>query len=66
MGRRFSKKETINGSTASHLYYLYRDYLQIAHLDLMHSQPMLEKSYLWDPTEPTATRILMTQWKNAA
>ena len=66
MGRRFSKKVTINGSTVSHLYYLYRDYLQIAHLDLMHSQPMLEKSYLWDPTEPTATRILMTQWKNAA
>ncbi|KAA3295356.1 RHS repeat-associated core domain-containing protein, partial [Akkermansia sp. BIOML-A6] len=64
MGRRFSKKVTVNGNTFSHAYYLYRGYLQIAELDLMHPEPMIEKSYLWDPTEPAATRLLMmTHWK---
>lgn len=30
----------------------------------MYPIPALLKSYLWDPTEPTATRILMmTYWK---
>ena len=54
MGWRFSKKVTVNGNTFSHAYYLYRGYLQIAELDLMHPEPMIEKSYLWDPTEPAA------------
>ena len=58
-GRRFEKKVTVNGSTSSHSWFLYRDYLQIAELDLMHPEPVLVKSYLWDPTKPTATRILM-------
>ncbi|MCD8062491.1 MAG: hypothetical protein LUE13_09180 [Akkermansiaceae bacterium] len=63
-GRRFEKKVLVNGTTVSHAYYLYRGYLQVAELNLMHPQPVLEKSYLWDPTEPTATRILMmTCWK---
>ena len=32
--------------------------------DLMHPKPVLVKDYVWDPTEPTATRILMmTCWK---
>ncbi|MHA3691458.1 RHS repeat domain-containing protein [Akkermansia sp. AKK6] len=64
-GRRFSKKTTVNGSTASHACYLYRGYLQVAELDMMHPEPVLMKSYLWDPTEPTTTRILMeTDWKD--
>ena len=63
-GRRFSKKITVNGSTASHAWFLYRGYLQIAELNLMHPLPMLNKTYLWDPTAFTATRILMmTCWK---
>ena len=65
MGRRFEKKVTINGATASHVHYLYRGYLQIAELDLMHPDPVMLKSYWWDPTESTATRILMmTKWKD--
>ena len=64
MGRRFEKKVTFNESTISHVYYLYRGYLQVAELNMMNPMPVLEKSYLWDPTEPTATRILMmTCWK---
>ena len=63
-GRRFEKKVTFNESTISHVYYLYRGYLQVAELNMMNPMPVLEKSYLWDPTEPTATRILMmTCWK---
>lgn len=63
-GRRFEKKVIINGSTSSHSWFVYRDYVQIAELDLMHPEPVLVKSYLWDPTEPAATRILMmTCWK---
>ena len=64
-GRRFEKKVTVNGTVSGHCWYLYRGYLQVAELDLMHPEPLLVKSYLWDPTEPTATRVLMlTNWKN--
>ena len=63
-GRRFEKKVTVNGAVSSHCWFLYRDYLQVAELDLTHPEPVLVKSYLWDPTEPTATRILMmTCWQ---
>ena len=63
-GRRFEKKVTVNGAVSSHSRFLYRDYLQVAELDLMQPEPMLIKSYLWDPTDPTATRILMmTCWQ---
>ena len=41
LGRRFEKKVTVNGSTASYSWYLYRGYLQIAELDLMHPEPVL-------------------------
>ena len=64
-GRRFEKKVTVNGAVSSHSRFLYRDYLQVAELDLTHPEPLLVKSYLWDPTEPTATRVLMmTCWKD--
>ena len=63
-GRRFEKKVTVNGAVSSHSRFLYRDYLQVAELDLTHPEPLLVKSYLWDPTDPTATRILMmTCWQ---
>ena len=63
-GRRFEKKVFVNGAIASHSWFLYRDYLQVAQLDLRHPEPVLVKSYLWDPTESMATRILMmTCWQ---
>ncbi|WP_295874468.1 RHS repeat-associated core domain-containing protein [uncultured Akkermansia sp.] len=63
-GRRFEKKVLVNGAAASRTYYLYRGYLQVAELDLMHPQPVLVKDYVWDPTETIATRLLMmTCWK---
>ena len=67
MGRRFRKKVLVNGKAVRHSYYLYDSYLEVAELDLMHPRPVLVKSYLWDPTEPEATRILMmTFWKESA
>lgn len=63
-GHRFEKKVTVNGTVLSHVYYLYRGYLQIAELDLMHPEAELTKTNLWDPTEPMSTRVLMTTcWK---
>ncbi|MEI3557635.1 MAG: RHS repeat-associated core domain-containing protein [Akkermansia muciniphila] len=64
-GRRFEKKVVINGAVSSHSRFLYRNYLQVAQLDLTHPEPLLVKSYLWDPTVRTATRVLMmTCWKD--
>ena len=63
-GRRFEKKVSVNGAVSGHSWFLYRGYLQVAQLDLRHPEPVLVKSYLWDPTEPEATRILMmTCWQ---
>ena len=58
MGRRFEKKTTVNGTLASHERYLYRGYLQIASLDMLATRPALMHSYIWDPTQPSATRLL--------
>ena len=62
--RRFEKKVTVNTTVISHVYYLYRGYLQVAELNMMHPMPAREKSYLWNPAEAATTRILMmTCWK---
>jgi len=64
MGRRFEKKVTVGGTTGFHARYLYRDYLQVAECDLTGETPKLVRSYLWDPSEPEATRVLaMTRWE---
>ena len=64
MGRRFEKKVTVGGTTGFHARYLYRDYLQVAECDLTGETPKLVRSYLWDPSEPQATRVLaMTRWE---
>ena len=64
MGRRFEKKVTVGGTTGFHARYLYRDYLQVAECDLTGETPVLVRSYLWDPSEPEATRVLaMTRWE---
>jgi len=64
MGRRFEKKVTVGGTTNFHARYLYRDYLQVAECDLTGETPALVRSYLWDPSEPEATRVLsMTRWE---
>ena len=64
MGRRFEKKVTVGGTAGFHARYLYRDHLQVAECDLTGETPKLVRSYLWDPSEPEATRVLsMTRWE---
>lgn len=59
MGRRIWKKVEQNGETTLHERYLYRNYLQIAALDLLTNTT--KHAILWDPTQPTATRPLAIQ-----
>ena len=55
----------MSGETANfHARYLYRDYLQVAECDLTGETPEVVCSYIWDPSEPEATRVLsMTRWE---
>ena len=61
MGRRVDKRVERNGNTTSHLRFLYRNYLQVAALDL--TRPTLNAMWFitWDPTQDTATRPLAIQ-----
>ncbi len=61
MGRRASKKVTVNGSVTLHQRFLYRDYLQIACCDLTRSNHPCLWLITWDPSQPVATRPLAIQ-----
>jgi len=61
MGRRAYKKVTTNGSVTLHQRYIYRDYLQIAALDLTRSHHPCMWFITWDSTQPVATRPLAIQ-----
>ncbi|MBT9450020.1 hypothetical protein ICN84_08025 [Akkermansia glycaniphila] len=52
------KKVTVNGTVVLHQHNLYRDYLQIAALDLTRSNAPALWLLHWDPTQPVATRPL--------
>ena len=62
MNRRVEKAVSEGETLMSKKRYLYNGYLQIAELDAMNASetvaPILRKTYLWDPMEPIATRIL--------
>lgn len=61
MGRRATKKVTVNGAVTLHHRYLYRGYLQIACCDLTRGAHPCLWLICWDPTQPTATRPLAIQ-----
>ena len=61
MGRRATKKVTVDGSITLHQRYLYRGYLQIACCDLTRSAHPCLWLITWDPTQPIATRPLAIQ-----
>ncbi len=60
MGRRFEKKVTVDGTTTLHERYIYRGYLQIAALDMLHNASLIH-AITWDPTQEVATRPLVIQ-----
>ena len=61
MGRRATKKVTVDGEVTLHQRYLYRGYLQIACCDLTRSNHPALWLITWDPTQPIATRPLAIQ-----
>ena len=56
MGRRHTRKESVNGTLSSYLRYMYRGYLQIAAIDAVSGA--FRWFLFWDPTQPEATRPL--------
>ena len=60
-GRRSTKKVTVAGTVTLHQRYIYREYLQIACVDLTRAAHPALWFVLWDPTRPTATRPLAIQ-----
>ena len=67
LGRRVFKKVEKDGVVTAHERYLYRDYLQIASLDMMEGQNQaLINAYVWDPTQPVATCPLAIFYKGSA
>lgn len=58
-GRRYMKKITREGMVTSHVRYLYRGYLQIAELDMLGATHVITEQYVWDPSKPAATRVLL-------
>ena len=61
MGRRAYKKVSVNGSITLHQRYIYRDYLQIACIDLTRSHHPALWYITWDVTQSVATRPLAIQ-----
>lgn len=61
-GRRVEKSVYEGEALVARKRFLYRNYLQIAELDATdtteEATPILRKTYLWDPMESSATRIL--------
>jgi len=56
MGRRVAYLETCNSITNSHKVFAYDGYLQIANSELTTQN---SQRFIWDPTEPVATRPLV-------
>ncbi len=54
LGRRVSKKRTLNGSVVEHTRFIYRGFLQIAAYNVEYGT--FRHFLLRDPTEPIATR----------
>ncbi len=54
MGRRHTRKVSVNGTVSSYLRYMYRGYLQIAAIDAVSG--VFRWFLFWDPTQPEATR----------
>ena len=61
MGRRATRKVSVNGSITLYQRFLYRGYLQIACCDLTRSNHPCLWIVTWDPSQPVATRPLAIQ-----
>ena len=60
MGRRVFYKEEVNGVVTKHHRFVYDNYLCVQKLDVLNNNSQINL-FVWDPTEPVATRPLFTQ-----
>ena len=60
MGRRTFYKEEVNGVVTKHHRFVYNNYLCVQKVDALNNNSQINL-FVWDPTEPIATRPLFTQ-----
>ena len=60
MGRRVFYKEEVNGVVTKHHRFVYDNYLCVQKVDALNNNSQINL-FVWDPTEPVATRPLFTQ-----
>ena len=60
MGRRVFYKEEVNGEVTKHHRFVYDNYLCVQKVDALNNNSQINL-FVWDPTEPIATRPLFTQ-----
>ena len=60
MGRRVFYKEEADGVVTKHHKFVYDNYLCVQKLDALNNNAQINL-FVWDPTEPVATRPLFTQ-----
>ncbi len=63
MGRRVAHRETRAGRVAAHFRFVYDGFLCVQRLDAPHDNAV-RTEFVWDPTEPVATRPLVMRAKN--
>ncbi len=60
MGSRTFYKEEVNGVVTKHHRFVYDNYLCVQKVDALNNNSQINL-FVWDPTEPVATRPLFTQ-----
>ena len=60
MGRRTFYKEEVAGVVTKHHKFVYDNYLCVQKVDALNNNSQINL-FVWDPTEPVATRPLFTQ-----
>ena len=63
MGRRVDYQETRDGQVATHFRFVYDNFLCVQRLDATQGNAV-RTEFVWDPTEPVATRPLAMRAKN--
>ena len=59
MGRRVFYKEEVNGAVTKHHRFVYDNYLCVQKVDALNNNAQINL-FVWNPTEPVATRPLFT------
>ena len=63
LGRRVDYQETRDGQVATHFRFVYDNFLCVQRLNAANGNAV-RSEFVWDPTEPIATRPLVMRAKN--